>query len=75
MFGKILPGYHRITGCDTTYSYGVGKVRSFKKMVRENKSHLLSNQRSTSTANMDLCEIVRFFQSVLHTEKKGINYC
>ena len=59
---EILPGYHSITRWDTfSYPYGVGKVRSFKKMVRENKAYLIPNLGSTAKGYMDSCEIEKCF--------------
>ena len=50
---QILPGFHSITGCDTTsYPFGVGKISPFKKMRRLSKMHLL---RDLGQKN-DLCK-------------------
>jgi len=60
--------FHSITGCDTTsYSYGVGKVRLFKKMLKENKAHLLTSLGSNAYSLMDLSEVEMFFKTVLYS--------
>ena len=39
---QILPGFHSITGCCTTYyPFGVGQINPFKKMRRLSETHLL----------------------------------
>ena len=38
---QILPGFHSVTGCDTTYPFHVGKISPFKKMRRLSKMLLL----------------------------------
>ena len=41
---QILPGFHSIIGCDTTFfPFGVGKINPFKKMHRLSKMHLLQD--------------------------------
>ena len=43
---QVLPGFHSITGCDTTsYPFGVGKMSCFKKMRCLSKMHLLQDVR------------------------------
>ena len=41
---QILPGFHSITGCDTTsYPFGVGKISPYKNMRRLSKRHFLQD--------------------------------
>ena len=36
----VLPGYHSVTGCDTTsYPFKVGKIKPLKKMKSQDKYH------------------------------------
>ena len=43
---QILPRFHSITGCDTTfYPFCVGKISPFKKMRRLSKMCLLQDLR------------------------------
>ena len=46
---KILPAYHSLTGCDSTsYPVNVGKIKPFKKLIREDKASLLSEFGSSA---------------------------
>ena len=69
---RVLPGYHTLTGCDTTsYPFGIGKMRPFKKMIKSNKIHLLSNLgRSTESSN-DISGAKRFLQTCMYTGTEG----
>ena len=71
---RVLPGYHTLTGCDTTsYPFGIGKIRPFKKMIKSNKIHLLSNLgRSTESSN-DISGAKHFLQTCMYTGTEGKN--
>ena len=39
---QVLPAYHSITGCNTSsFAFGIGKVKPFKKMEKLGKCYLL----------------------------------
>ena len=48
----ILPAYHRITGCDmTSFRFGIGKLKPWKKMVKLKCYSLLNNFGCTLASN------------------------
>ena len=70
---RILPAFHSITGSDTTsYPYRVGKVRSFKKMMKGQKSNQLSGLGTSLDALQDTADIKSFMQRCMYpgTEKE-----
>ena len=68
---QVLPGFHSITGCDTTsYPFGVGKMSCFKKMRCLSKIHLLQDVRKNIDSFKRLDKPKLFFQAILFSGKK-----
>ena len=68
---QVLPGFHSITGCDTTsYPFGVGKMSCFKKMRCLSKMHLLQGVRKNIDSFKRLDKPKLFFQAILFSGKK-----
>ena len=68
----VLPGFHSITGCDTTsYPFGVGKMSCFKKMRCLSKMHLLQDVRKNIDSFKRLDKPKLFFQTILFSGKKN----
>eukprot|EP00795_Rhopilema_esculentum_P003494 gene3494-1875_t len=67
---NVLPAYHSITGCDTTsYPYGIGKIKPFKKMLSHNKVNLLSKFGDSLASVEDLNDARIFMQTILYAGK------
>lgn len=66
----VLPGYHSLTGCDTTsYPYKVGKVKPLKKMITQSKANLLSPLGQRRLSKQDAEEILSFMQTIMYPGK------
>ena len=69
---QTLPGFHSITGCDTTsYPFGVGKISPFKKMRRLSKMHLLQDLGKNIDSFKRLDKPKLFFQTILYSGKEN----
>ena len=68
----ILPAYHSITGCDTTsFPFGIGKLKPWKKMVKLKCLNLLNNFGSTLASIGFLSCAKEFFRTVMYGGNKG----
>ena len=66
----VLPGYHSLTGCDTTsYPYKVGKVKPLKKMITQSKANRLSPLGQRRLSKQDAEEILSFMQTIMYPGK------
>ena len=66
----VLPAYHSITGCDTTsYPYGIGKIKPFKKMLSYNKVNFLSKFGDSLALAEDLNNARIFMQTTVYACK------
>eukprot|EP00794_Sanderia_malayensis_P018600 gene18600-20470_t len=64
---SILPAYHSIAGCDTTsFPYGAGKTKPFKKMVKTKSNNLLSDLGSNDKSFEDISKAVKFFHEIIY---------
>ena len=60
---QVLPAYHSITGCDiTSYPFGTGKIKLFKKMQQQDKCHLLSKLCESVDSVNDIRDAKLFFR-------------
>ena len=73
--GAILPAYHSITGCDTTsFPFGIGKLKPWKKIVKLKSYSLLSNFGSTLASIAFLSRAKEFFRTVMYRGNKDECY-
>ena len=70
----VLPSYHSITGCDTSYPYKVGKVKPFNKMIAQGKFILLNSVGALPLTSDNLENMLIFIQTVMHPGKEGEDY-
>ena len=63
---QVLPAYHSITGCDTSYAYGVGKIKLLKKMIKNKKYHLLSSMGRSISNQSDNSDAKIFVQTCMY---------
>ena len=64
---QVLPAYHSITGCDTTsFAFGIGKVKPFKKMEKLGKCYLLSHLGTSLTSVKNLTDAKIFVQTCMY---------
>ena len=69
---QVLPGFHSITGFDTTsYPFGVGKMSCFKKIRCLSKMHLLQDVRKNIDSFKRLDKPKLFFQAILFSGQKN----
>jgi len=67
----MLPGYHSVTGCDTTsYPYEVGKVKALKKMITQGKSNLLAPLGKHRLSKQDAEKILSIMQTIMYSGNK-----
>ena len=67
---NILPAFHSLTGCDTTsYPFGVGKIKPFKKMLKLGKECLLEELGTSIGPVGELHDATKFLQTVLYPGK------
>ena len=74
---SVLPQFHAITGCDTTaYKFRVGKVNTFKKIVKNEKLRLFLHNvgKEVDVKEMTIISMKRFFQLVLYCGKDDEDY-
>ncbi|KAG1675715.1 hypothetical protein GQR58_014542 [Nymphon striatum] len=71
----ILPAYHSITGCDTTsFPFGIGKLKPWKKMIKLKCYSLLNNFGSTLASIGFLSRSKEFFRTVMYGGNKDECY-
>ena len=69
---QSLPGFHSITGCDTTsFPFRVRKVRPFKEMVNKSKAKLLFKLGENEVTANDLSDATKFFQTVMYNGEEN----
>jgi len=71
----VLPGYHSVTGCDTTsYPYKVGKVKPLKKMITQGKFNLLAPLGKQRLSKQDAEKILSFMQTIMYPGKQDEDF-
>lgn len=64
---EVLPAYHSITGCDTTsFPYGIGKVKPFKKMLMKEKWNLLLGYGKSLHSAGEITSAKCFFRTCMY---------
>lgn len=72
---EVLPGYHSLTGCDTTsFPFKVGKVKPWKKMMSQMKSSLLLSLGQQHLTQHDLDIILLFMQTVMYPGRQSEDF-
>ena len=72
-----LPHIHAISGCDdTSFFYGVGKVKLLKKIMKHQDSlDLLSSLGESKELNMqNVKDVMVFVQTVMYSVRKDESY-
>ena len=65
---EVLPAYHSITGCDTTsFPFRIGKIKPIKKMVKWEKSYLLSELGRSVHSVQDVTSAKCFFRTCMYS--------
>uniref|UniRef100_UPI00358E375C uncharacterized protein n=1 Tax=Myxine glutinosa TaxID=7769 RepID=UPI00358E375C len=65
---QTLPAYHSITGCDTTsFPFRIGKIKPLKKMLKQEKSHLLSQLGRSNQSFQDATSAKCFFRTCMYS--------
>ena len=65
---EVLPAYHSITGCDTTsFPFRIGKIKPIKKLMKQGKSHLLSELGSSLHPVQDVTKAKCFFRTCMYS--------
>ena len=65
---EFLPAYHSITGCDTTsFPFRIGKIKPIKKLMKQGKSHLLSELGSSLHPVQDVTKAKCFFRTCMYS--------
>ena len=65
---EVLPAYHSITGCDTTsFPFRSGKIKPIKKIMKQGKSHLLSELGRSLHSVQDVTKAKCFFRTCMYS--------
>jgi len=71
----VLPGYHSVTGCDTTsYPYEVRKVKALRKMTTQGKSNLLASLGKQRLSQQDAEKILSIMQTIMYPGKQDEDF-
>ena len=71
---QALPVYHSITGCDTSFPFGVGKVKPLKKTKKLGKFQLLSQLGTSRTSVEDIADAKTFFRTCMYAGSEHEEY-
>ena len=65
---EVLPAYHTIAGCDTaSFPFRIGKIKPIKKMMKQGKSHLLSELGRSLHPVQDVTKAKCFFRTCMYS--------
>ena len=71
----VLPNYHAITGSDfTSFPYGVGKIKPFRKMIKTRQASLLLTNLGEKITDEVINKCLGFIQTVMYPGIQGQSY-